>query len=499
MRNLTKPSQYEDARGSSFEAGCEGLVLFTPAGERVRLHVGADGFLYINGHPFGVAGMPPALHAAMHAAGGGDAVTPAAIGAVPALAVGVSVAPLEGGKVPPVYLEGLIAPRVHAGSHMTGGSDPLNAVEIGGVSATDPRLSNARMPMPHAASHHLVGGNDPIDPASIGAVSLGDQRLTDRRTPIEHASTHYKNGPDALSWEDVGAVDAGILTVRDRVPHGVPQLNDLGHIDVNLLPEFALRPAKHADTHAADGIDAVTPLSILAADRQHQHADADILSVDASKIISGTIDLDRLPAAAMERLVPVVDLADMYKLTIADVQNGDVVQALDTGLMYRVVDDTVLESPNGYRVFTAGMAAAVPWSGVQNKPTDFNPTAHSVRHAVGGIDALTPAAIGAPTLVELSTVSVLAQKGVNDAANATFLANTAQVAANKGIADAAAALGAANAANANANTRATQAALDALTGRVAALEQNAVTSTNIRSISGTALTDGVGTLQYQPK
>lgn len=506
MKNLTAPKQYSDQRGSTFDAGCEGLVLFTAAGDKVRLHVGNDGFLYINGAPFGVRGMPPALHAAMHAADGSDALTPAMIGAVSQSlltadpkAGGVPVLDADG-KLNSAFIADLIDPAHHALSHAAGAVDAITPLSIRAVADTDPRLEDKRNPLDHAAQHKK-GQPDALTPADIGAVPEDDARLTNRRAPLGHNTSHHKNGPDPISWEDVGAVDAGRLTVRDRVPGGVPQLNDIGHIDVNLLPQFALRPALHADAHASDGVDPVAPISIGAADRKHAHEDADILSLDAGKIVSGTIDMARLPAAALERLIDVENEAARYALTVEQVQNGDSARQTDTAppTMWRVVDDTKLDGTEGWAEYAAGTAARVPWAGVEGKPSAFTPESHATRHHAGGVDEITPAGIGAPTLAQHTEALTLAQQGVDDAQSARVLAVAAQAMAEQGVADAAAA-------HANAETRALQTDLVALvatvavlTKKLAALEVAAVTSVNISAISGTMLADGVGMLAFEPK
>lgn len=93
-----------------------------------------------------------------------------------------------------------------------------------------------------------------------------------------------------------------------------------------------------------------------------------ITAIPAS-LLTGTIDIDRLPAGALERLVPVADQTARYALTTADVQNGDTVKQVDTGILYFVVDDTNLDSELGYSVYTAGAATSVAWSGITDKPT----------------------------------------------------------------------------------------------------------------------------------
>ena len=95
---------------------------------------------------------------------------------------------------------------------------------------------------------------------------------------------------------------------------------------------------------------------------------------DASKITSGTINADRLPeipiskipAAAMERLYVVESQSAAMSLTI---QEGDVVQIGSGGPMYFCVSESASTFATKFKVFTAGAATSVPWSGVTNAPT----------------------------------------------------------------------------------------------------------------------------------
>ena len=91
--------------------------------------------------------------------------------------------------------------------------------------------------------------------------------------------------------------------------------------------------------------------------------------LDASKITSGTINIERLPKGALERLVIVANQTARFALTTADVQEGDTVKQSDTGVMYFVINSTKLNNEAGYSVYTAGAATSVPWSGVTNAPT----------------------------------------------------------------------------------------------------------------------------------
>lgn len=55
-----------------------------------------------------------------------------------------------------------------------------------------------------------------------------------------------------------------------------------------------------------------------------------LANFDASKITSGTIDIDRLPKAALERMVVVADDTARFKLTTATAQVGDTVKVTAT-------------------------------------------------------------------------------------------------------------------------------------------------------------------------
>lgn len=100
-------------------------------------------------------------------------------------------------------------------------------------------------------------------------------------------------------------------------------------------------------------------------------------NIDAGKITSGTISIDRLPKGALERLTVVANAAARKALTTATVQNGDTVKETDTGLMYYVKDETKLSTDAGWEVYTAGSAASVPWTGVTGKPSTFTPATHT--------------------------------------------------------------------------------------------------------------------------
>ncbi len=89
---------------------------------------------------------------------------------------------------------------------------------------------------------------------------------------------------------------------------------------------------------------------------------ATLESLDAS-LLTGTIDIARLPAAALERCVVVANDTARYALTEDDIQLGDTVKVTATNLMYMVVDTDNLDNSAGYTVYSA----SVSWANVSGK------------------------------------------------------------------------------------------------------------------------------------
>ena len=117
---------------------------------------------------------------------------------------------------------------------------------------------------------------------------------------------------------------------------------------------------------------------------------------DASKITSGTISearlpnipIEKLPAGALERMFVVESqTAAINAVKAGTIQEGDVVQIGNRGLMYFCIDDAATTFGNAFKEFTAGSATSVPWSGVTGKPSSFTPSAHN--QASNTITALT--------------------------------------------------------------------------------------------------------------
>ena len=116
-------------------------------------------------------------------------------------------------------------------------------------------------------------------------------------------------------------------------------------------------------------------------------------SIDATKL-TGTVPLESIPKDAQAKIVQVDSDDARLALTTNDVQNNDVVVVVDTdgstSSVYWVSDASKLgtaDAANAFTPFPAGVAAAVDWSGVQNKPETFPPSAHT--HTTLEVTAIT--------------------------------------------------------------------------------------------------------------
>jgi hypothetical protein len=238
---------------------------------------------------------------------------------------------------------------------------------------------------------------------TINNTDTGSAAVSAHTTAIDHAPIVHTNRTalDAVTGTNTGdetvttiktklgaasAAADGYLTSADWSTFNGKQ-NALGYTPVE--SNVAITPGTNTKiTYDAKGL--VTSGTTL--------ADTDIPNISASKITSGTLDIARIPLAALERLVIVADQAARYALTTATVQNGDTVKQNDTGEMWFVVDDTQLSSAAGYSVYTAGSASSVPWTGVTSKPA-WTAQAADLTHdgyltyiaqAIGGAKTFTP-------------------------------------------------------------------------------------------------------------
>ena len=117
-------------------------------------------------------------------------------------------------------------------------------------------------------------------------------------------------------------------------------------------------------THPESGVTAGTYTTVTV--DSYGHVTVGSEKLDASKI-EGKISIENIPHGALERLVIVKNDEARFALTTEQIQTGDTVKVESDQKMYFVVDDTKLNSEDGYEVYTVGVASAVDWANVLNK------------------------------------------------------------------------------------------------------------------------------------
>lgn len=105
-----------------------------------------------------------------------------------------------------------------------------------------------------------------------------------------------------------------------------------------------------------------------------------IPSIDAASV-TGVLPLNTIPHGALERLVHVANKAARFQLTNTQVQTGDSVIQNDTGVMYVVIDDTKLNSDDGYQEYKAGTALEATHAANADNATNAT-TAGKVGHSL---------------------------------------------------------------------------------------------------------------------
>ncbi len=193
-----------------------------------------------------------------------------------------------------------------------------------------------------------------------------------------YVNTTYSAGTDlGLSGTTFNHANSGVTAGTYRSV----TVNARGHVtggtNPTTLSGYGITDAKIASGVITLGSNTITPLtasSTLAAGKvSGTLATSNIPNLDASKITTGTISVDRLPATALERCVVVADDAARFKLTASSVQVGDTVKVTATKKMYMVVDSDNLSTEAGYEEYFT----STDWSTITNKPSSFTPATHS--------------------------------------------------------------------------------------------------------------------------
>ena len=105
-------------------------------------------------------------------------------------------------------------------------------------------------------------------------------------------------------------------------------------------------------------------------EKDHTHTTNEI-TIDAANV-TGKFTVDQIPVQAKERMTVVDSTTAMLALTKDTVQTGDwvFVQDADYPLLFVVIDDTKLNSLDGYRQMIENPPDLI-WDNVQNKPTTY--------------------------------------------------------------------------------------------------------------------------------
>ena len=106
-------------------------------------------------------------------------------------------------------------------------------------------------------------------------------------------------------------------------------------------------------------------------DAVHSHT-TDEITIDASNV-TGTFTIDQIPDQAKERMIVVDSTTAMLALTKDAVQTGDwvFVQDVDYPLLFVVIDDTKLNSLDGYQQMIENPPELI-WDNVKNKPITYD-------------------------------------------------------------------------------------------------------------------------------
>lgn len=216
---------------------------------------------------------------------------------------------------------------------------------------------------------------------------------------------HIKTGGDVT-------MAAGVATVTGVGGKKPATASGLATLDANTKLPLAQIPTGTTATTVALG--------------KHTHGAGDITAVNASAI-TGTISVENLPAAALERLIVVADDEARLKLTTTTAQNGDTVKVTSTGRMYFVKDDTKLGTEDAFEPYTASAASSVEWSGVTNKPSVAYTLTGDVTGTVtttlgGGVSIATAFKNSGVTAGTYKSVTVDAKGNVTAGTNPTTLA-----------------------------------------------------------------------------
>lgn len=216
---------------------------------------------------------------------------------------------------------------------------------------------------------------DYIDDA-VGSLNLDsihdaiETHITDasmHATEADKALWHGKATPEELTSQVDSAaakMDEEYRVINTQVANQIAGMN----ISISEIQNIQNEHISNKDIHVAEEERALWNSK---AEGDHHHNNDGSVKITAADIVSGIIDIKRIPQAAIETAVKVGSIEEMYALTLDHVQNGDIVILYQEGsrVVYYVHDQTQLNNSAGYEVYTVLDASSFSWEQVTNTPT----------------------------------------------------------------------------------------------------------------------------------
>ena len=207
-----------------------------------------------------------------------------------------------------------------------------------------------------------------------------DTNITNRyaffTTHMEDSSVHMSN-TEKTSFDDKyrsDLVDSDIISLRDKffaeLNTQISNVKSTITAIQNKISDYATSLNNHANNTTLHPTQAQIDEWNSKANSVHTHTE-DEITIDASNV-TGTFTIDQIPDQAKERMTVVDSTTTMLTLTKDTVKIGDwvFVQDADYPLLFVVIDDTKLNSLDGYQQMIENPPELI-WDNVQNKPTTY--------------------------------------------------------------------------------------------------------------------------------
>ena len=294
-------------------------------------------------------------------------------------------------------------PTNHNTTHVSGGSDPITPADIGAQPALGFTPENA-------ANKNIAGGYAGVDSVT-GKIPQG---LIPKIALVSVSVANSEAEQLALETQE------GDVVVRQDIKASfIRNNNETGTIAD--FTKLATPEGTVLSVNGQTGVVTIVPADIGAVDTTTYNAHAGA-GGNAHALATGVLS-GFMSATDFNKLANIEEGADKSPNSFTTIKvNGaaDVVAgvksdslSIEPGSNVQISTDptnkkitisaeslgdmvkTVYDTNGDGKVNSADNADSVPWSGVTNPPTEYNPSSHKAKHAIGGSDVLTPDDIGA--------------------------------------------------------------------------------------------------------